>query len=133
MKPVSELTVAQFVDERGVLKPIEFSDLPFFPQRIFTVQGVPVGTVRGRHGHRTCWQFLVALTGAIEVTIYSGSNLQTILLESGGPGLIIPPGVIAEQCYIKTDSTLLVLASDAYDPDDYLYKDDLLIDMGAPS
>lgn len=114
-----EITLEQFGDARGVLTPVEFNDLPFKPQRLFTIDSVPAGQVRGGHGHLNCWQFLIALAGAIEVTILSRNTPSKRLLSPGGCGLVIPPKTISEQRYIKPGSMLLVLASEPYDLADY--------------
>ena len=37
----------EYTDDRGGVVPIDFSDLPFIPKRIFYVKDVPKNTIRG--------------------------------------------------------------------------------------
>ena len=56
-------------DDEGTLVPIELSDLPFEPRRIFYVSGVPKGEERGNHAHFETQQILVCLQVSILVKI----------------------------------------------------------------
>ena len=104
-------------DSRGSLLPLEWEDLPFRPQRIFTINGVPPGTVRGCHGHQTCAQLLVAIAGEIEVRVVQDGEHRTIVLTPDSPGLLVPAGIWFSQTYVSADAVLLVLASEPYNPD----------------
>jgi len=108
------------VDPRGVLIPVEFEHLPFHPRALFTVQGVPPGTVRGRHAHRQCTQLLVCLAGAIRVKLRREGTETEVDLDDPTRGLLVSPGVWSSQTYLVPDTILLVVASHRYTPDDYL-------------
>lgn len=56
-----------FIDYDGRLVPIEFSRIPFVPQRLFCVTDVPKDYVRGKHSHRKGKQYLFCLKGRIQV------------------------------------------------------------------
>lgn len=108
-------------DERGVLCPVDFEKLPFLPRRLFVIDDVPPGTVRGGHGHRSGSQMFFALSGRIEVEFGAmATGTQSMVLEPGRPGLLIPAGVVTWQRFESPGSRLLVLASSAYDPGDYV-------------
>jgi dTDP-4-dehydrorhamnose 3,5-epimerase-like enzyme len=107
-------------DERGALLPIDFDRLPFSPRRVFTVTGVPAGTVRGEHGHRSGRQLLICLQGRIDILLRRGRGQAQLTLEPTGPGLLIGPYVWCRQTYVVENSALLVLASEPYDPDSYV-------------
>jgi uncharacterized RmlC-like cupin family protein len=49
-----------------------------------------------------------------------GERREEILLDSPGVGLHVPPMVWSVQYKYSRDATLLVLASDVYDADDYI-------------
>lgn len=107
------------VDERGILLPLEFDCLPFKPRRVFAVTGMPAGTERGGHAHRSGEQLLVCLQGRIEALLRrEHQEVRSILLPSG-PGLLLGPDVWCRQTYLDKDSILLVLASEPYDPTSY--------------
>lgn len=108
------------VDDRGLLTEFDPTGLPFAVRRIFTVSEVPVGSVRGRHGHREGSQALFCIAGRIDVALRRGETTHGLVtLTPGSPGLSISGGVWSEQRYVGEGSSLLVMASDPYDPDTY--------------
>lgn len=114
---VALIPLRRFNDERGSLLPLEWDALPFEPRRIFTISGVPPGTVRGCHGHRTGAQLLVAIAGEIEVRLAHGSERRTIVLTPDSPALLVRAGIWFSQTYVSEGVVLLVLASEPYNPD----------------
>jgi carbonic anhydrase/acetyltransferase-like protein (isoleucine patch superfamily)/dTDP-4-dehydrorhamnose 3,5-epimerase-like enzyme len=107
-------------DLRGSLMAAEFADLPFVPQRVFTVLDVPSEAVRGSHAHRECAQFLVCLSGSVNCLIDDGRARDQVRLEGPRFGLYMPPMIWGTQYKYSQDAVLLVLASHPYDPDDYI-------------
>jgi UDP-2-acetamido-3-amino-2,3-dideoxy-glucuronate N-acetyltransferase len=109
-------------DRRGSLVSGECPDtLPFTPARFFIVSNVPAGEIRGGHAHRTCHQLLVCVQGHIEVVVtHSDGSTSLFALTSEQQGLHIPPLNWAHQIYTTTDAQLLVLASEAYEPNEYI-------------
>lgn len=117
----SLIDLASIADERGLLTAAQAPDqLPFAPIRVFTVSRGPVGVVRGGHAHRLCHQLLIALTGDVLVEWEDSSGIGEVVLDSPSRALYLPPLVWAKQRYLSTDSSLLVLASHAYDQADYI-------------
>ena len=107
-------------EPRGVLTEIDFTSLPFQPVRIFFVTDVPPGSVRGRHTHRHGQQILICQLGRVQVRLRSEDAQELVVLEPDGPGLLLDAEVWAEQSYLESNSTLLVLCSHPYDPESYL-------------
>ena len=108
-------------DLRGSLVACEFDEaLPFVPRRYFMVFDVPGVDVRGEHAHRECHQFLVCVSGAVHIVADDGERRQEFVLDDKDVGLYLPPMTWAIQYLYSPGSTLLVLASHPYDPDDYL-------------
>ncbi len=109
------------VDLRGALTAAEFpTHVPFAPKRYFLVYDVPGKDVRGEHAHRTCHQFLVCIRGSLNVVVDDGSAREEIRLDRPDVGLHLPPLIWAVQYKYSSDAVLLVLASEAYDPADYI-------------
>jgi UDP-2-acetamido-3-amino-2,3-dideoxy-glucuronate N-acetyltransferase len=109
------------VDLRGSLSAGESPrELPFVPQRYFLVFDVPGKEVRGEHAHRRCHQFLVAAHGSLTVMADDGQSSEEFVLDQPDLGLYLPPMVWAAQYRYSPDAVLLVLASDPYDPADYI-------------
>ena len=94
--------------------------MPFSPQRYFLVFDVPGKEVRGEHAHRASHQFLVCARGSLNVVVDDGVNTEEVRLDRPDLGLHIPPLVWAVQYKYSADAVLLVLASDPYDPADYI-------------
>lgn len=116
-------------DLRGNLTARQEDDgLPFTPRRYFVVYDVPSPKVRGAHAHRKCQQLLVALKGSLNCMVDDGKNRQEFLLDSPERALYLPPFVWGVQYKFSPDAMLLVLASDLYDPDDYIRDYDQFIE-----
>ncbi|MBV7427801.1 FdtA/QdtA family cupin domain-containing protein [Acidovorax sp. sif1233] len=107
-------------DERGNLLPLDFDSLPFTPRRAFTVTDAPTGSIRGEHGHRSGEQLLICLHGKIGLLLRKGHEEVDTVLTPAGPGLLLGAGVWCRQTYLVSDSSLLVLASEPYDPGSYV-------------
>lgn len=117
---VARLDLQSNLDEQGSLYSIDFSILPFQPERLFFIQPSDAGVTRGGHAHRTAHQLLVCVSGCIKVkVIYSGCE-ETISLDRPGLALYLTPLVWSEQAYASAGSKLLVLSSEHYDPASYI-------------
>ncbi len=90
------------------------------PKRYFIVHDVPSKEVRGEHAHRTLHQLLVCITGSVAVLVDDGVQRQELVLDSPELALHVPPMVWSVQYKYTSDAALLVLASDVYDPGDYI-------------
>ncbi|UOE85843.1 WxcM-like domain-containing protein [Vibrio splendidus] len=108
-------------DLRGNLSVGEFErEIPFKPERYFTVFGVPSKEVRGEHAHKQCHQFLLCLSGSCNVLVDDGQNREEIVLDAPNKGIYLPPMTWGVQYKYSQDAVLLVFASDYYDNDDYI-------------
>ena len=108
---------------RGDLTALELPQIvPFEVKRIFLVHHVSDVEIRGEHAHKICWQFLIAAAGSITVDVTDGKIKETYLLNNPTQGLVIPPLVWGTQYNYSTDGSLLVLASEKFDPEDYLHN-----------
>jgi acetyltransferase-like isoleucine patch superfamily enzyme/dTDP-4-dehydrorhamnose 3,5-epimerase-like enzyme len=108
-------------DIRGTVSVGEYpKELPFEPKRYFVVYDVPSKEVRGENAHRTLHQFLVCLRGSCTVMLDDAREREEFILDSPRVGLYIPPKIWVAQYRHSADALVLVLASEAYDPDDYL-------------
>jgi len=99
---------------------MDFSDLPFVPQRAFYVSSVPPGEVRGEHAHHECEQMLVCVRGKIIVTLDTGQERTEHVLHAGET-LFHGKLEWAELQYYD-DAEMLSLCSTEYDAADYIAK-----------
>ncbi len=121
---VGQATLHRFhsvLDLRGNLSAADFEkELPFLPKRHFFVFGVPNKEVRGEHAHYKCHQFLIAAHGSVAVVADDGKNRREVLLDHPSLGFYLPPMTWGVQYKYSEDAVLLVFASHAYDPEDYI-------------
>jgi acetyltransferase-like isoleucine patch superfamily enzyme/dTDP-4-dehydrorhamnose 3,5-epimerase-like enzyme len=121
VKNVRVVRLPTFQDMRGMLTAGEVQALlPFAPQRWFLVYNVPSKDVRGEHAHKSLHQFLMCIHGSCSVMVDDGQNRADFSLDRPDTGIYLPPMVWAAQYKYSEDAVLLVLASDVYDPDDYI-------------
>ncbi|MBP7051985.1 MAG: WxcM-like domain-containing protein [Phycisphaerae bacterium] len=130
---VRGVTLREFThvnDLRGNLCVMEWEkDLPFPPQRVFFVHGVPNVRVRGEHAHRKCHQFLVCVKGSVCVVADDGLQREEFLLDSPWLGLYLPPLVWGIQYKYSADAILMVFASHPYDASDYIRNYDEFLNV----
>jgi UDP-2-acetamido-3-amino-2,3-dideoxy-glucuronate N-acetyltransferase len=108
-------------DLRGNLSVGEFEkEIPFKPERYFTVFGVPSKEVRGEHAHKQCQQFLLCLSGSCNVLVDDGTNREEFILDAPNKGIYLPAMTWGVQYKYSEDAVLLVFASDYYDAGDYI-------------
>lgn len=108
-------------DPRGSLSFAQYDEtLPFLPRRYFIVFDVGEGQTRGGHAHRTVHQLLICVKGSCLVSLDDGNTRDQVWLDRPERALYIPPKIWATQQQFSSDGVLLVLASDVYDPDEYI-------------
>jgi dTDP-4-dehydrorhamnose 3,5-epimerase-like enzyme len=94
--------------------------VPFEIKRYFMVYQVAGEHIRGEHAHRRLHQFLVCVYGSCHIVADDGAHRQEFILDSPSIGIYLPPMVWGVQYRYSPDAVLLVLASEPYDPADYI-------------
>ncbi len=124
--------LSSFADLRGSLCVAGVAkDLPFIPQRFFIVHDVPSKYVRGEHAHLQCQQFLICVSGSCCVVVDDGQEREEFALDNPEIGLYLPPMVWGIQYKFSPSASLLVFASQIYDPDDYIRDYDLFTKLAS--
>ena len=95
-------------------------EVPFDVKRVYYSYDIPGGKARGAHAHRRLYQLLVAASGAFSVTLDDGLVRRTFLLNRPYQGLLIVPGIWRTLDEFSSGAVCLCLASEAYDPHDYI-------------
>src|SRR5262245_9828242 len=117
-------------DSRGSLSFAQYDEtLPFLPKRYFIVFDVGEGETRGDHAHRTVSQLLVCVKGSCEVAVDDGRTRERFLLDQPNRALYIPPVIWASQQKFSRDAVLMVLASDSYEPSEYIKSYDEFLNL----
>lgn len=110
-----------YTDSRGNLTVIE-KVIPFEINRVFYIYGID-DSVRGRHRHRKTIQAAVSIQGKCRIVSKGGKDLpqEEFLLDSPAKCLILMPEDFHWMDNFSSDCILMVLASEYYDKDDYIY------------
>ncbi|MFT0531219.1 sugar 3,4-ketoisomerase [Castellaniella hirudinis] len=108
-------------DARGSLVALEGNKtVPFDIRRVYYLFDTKAGVSRGFHAHRRLQQVAVCVTGSCRMVLDDGVRREDVLLDSPVRGLVIRSMVWREMHDFTPDCVLLVLASEHYDPADYI-------------
>ena len=122
---ITLIDLPKIVDPRGNLTVAEGLDVvPFEIKRAYWVYDVPGGESRGGHAHKRLQQFIVALSGSFQVTLDNGYEQKTVLMNHPYQGLLIDTNIWRTLDDFSSGAVCLVLASEHYDEDDYIYDYD---------
>lgn len=116
-------------DERGHLVIVEgMQDVPFEIKRIFYIYGSDASVVRGQHANRRTEFVLINVAGQSKVKVLDGKGNEAVFsLNRPHTGIYLPTMVWKDMYDFSPDSVLLVLASEHYDPDEYIRDYDLFV------
>ena len=122
--PLGESTIRRMPRAKDLRGSLSFGEthrqVPFEVKRYFLVFDVASAHIRGEHAHRRLHQFLVCVSGRCHVVTDDGHQRHEVVLDSPAKGVYIPPMVWATQYKFTPDAVLMVLASEYYDPQDYI-------------
>ena len=114
------IDIRRYSDTRGYLSVVENGlDIPFDIKRIYYLYMVPE-VARGAHAHKTLQQLLIATSGSVEVIMDDGKEKKSFMLDRPWKGLLIPAGLWRDLENFSGGAVLLCLASEKYDPEDYI-------------
>ena len=109
-----------FTDKRGNLTVIE-KTIPFDVKRIFYIYGVD-DSVRGGHRHKTTIQAAICLQGTCHIYNNNGVEENDFILDQPYKCLILEPNDWHSMDHFTPDAILMVLASEFFDPNDYIFE-----------
>ena len=116
------LDMPKISDVRGNLTFIESGrQIPFEFKRVYYLYDVPGGSDRGAHAHRTLHQFFVAMSGSFDVVLHDGQDEKRFHLNRSYFGLYVCPMMWRYLDNFSSGSVCMVLASDYYNPGDYIH------------
>ncbi len=117
------IELPKITDPRGNLTVAEqMKNVPFEIKRVYWTYDVPGGESRGGHAHKDLYQLVVAMSGSFIVTLDNGKEQVTVLLNHPWQGLLIEPGTWRTLDDFSSGAVCMVLASELYDEDDYIYE-----------
>jgi hypothetical protein len=119
------IELPKITDPRGNLTVAEaFKNVPFDIRRAYWVYDVPGGESRGGHAHKRLRQLVIAMSGSFTVTLDNGHEQQKYLLNHPWEGLLIETETWRTLDDFSSGAVCLVLASEPFVEDDYIYDYD---------
>lgn len=116
------IELPRITDPRGNLTVAETNkNIPFDIKRVYWLYDVPDGECRGGHAHKQIKEILIAVSGSFHVTLDNGKEKQTFLLNHPYQGLLIDTKTWRTLDDFSSGAVCVVLASDFYDENDYIY------------
>jgi hypothetical protein len=126
---LKKLDVDSLVDFRGNLDIAELGGLDEFAvKRIYYISNVPKGVERGAHAHKSLKQVFFAISGSFTLKVTNGVKSDLVQLNSHSCGYFLPSGYWRDLSDFSQDAICLVLASECYDPNDYIHTIDEFLD-----
>ena len=101
-------------------------DIPFEIKRVFYIYGSDTKVTRGQHANRKSQFVLINVAGTSKIKVKDGEGNEAIFcLNRPHTGIYLPTMVWKEMYDFSKDSVLLILASEHYDPMEYIrdYKE----------
>ena len=116
------IELPRITDPRGNLTVAEANkNIPFDIKRVYWLYDVPGGECRGGHAHKQIKEILIAVSGSFHVTLDTGKEKQTFLLNHPYQGLLFDTKTWRTLDDFSSGAVCVVLASDFYDENDYIY------------
>jgi hypothetical protein len=123
MATIELLNLPKIYDVRGNLTFIENQKhIPFEVRRVFYLYDVPAGETRAGHALKNCQQFIIAVSGSFDVIVDNGKKKSKFTLNRPYIGLFLPALCWRELENFSSGSVCLVLASELYNENEYIYN-----------
>lgn len=94
--------------------------MPFVIRRLFYIYQIPENASRGEHAHKTCDQFILALNGSFNVSIFNGKEQMIVELNNNNGGIYLPHGIWYNAFNFSYDAVCLAFASEVFNSEDYI-------------
>ena len=115
------IDIPKIKNRLGNIAVIENEVIPFDIKRVYYLYDIPSSSMRGGHSHKKLQQVLIAISGSFDVILDDGQTRRTFTLNRSYHGLYIPKLIWRSIENYSTNSISLIMASDIYNPNDYIY------------
>ena len=90
MNYIKQIQLPKIIDARGNLTFVEGENhIPFEIKRSYWIYDVPGGEIRGGHAFKEQKEFIIALSGSLDVVLDDGINQTTYSLNRSYYGLYV--------------------------------------------
>lgn len=127
------IDLPKHIDPRGNLTVAEqMKNVPFDIARVYWTYDIPAGEWRGGHAHRTCQEIIIAVSGSFDVTLDDGrGHKETHHLNHPYQGLLVGTNIWRTLEDFSSGAVCLVLASELFDEDEYIYDRDEFVQIAS--
>lgn len=119
------------IDPRGNLTVVEqLENVPFGIARVYWTYDIPAGERRGGHAHRTCEEVIIAVSGSFDVVLDNGLGEKEVHhLNHPYQGLYVGTNIWRTLEDFSSGAVCLVLASEMFDENEYIYDYDEFLSL----
>lgn len=118
---IKRYTFDSMGNEQGQLVALEeFKNVPFDIKRVYYIVKTVGDVTRGKHAHRKLEQILVCVNGSFKLKLDDGKEQTVIEMNKYNEGVHVSSCIWREMYDFEPGTVLLVLASEYYDPSDYI-------------
>lgn len=115
------IQLPKIIDKRGNLSFFEYPrQLPFIIERTYWIYDVPGGETRGGHAFKVQKEFIIALSGSLDVVLHDGNKELHFSLNRSYYGLFVPNMYWRRLENFSTNSLALIVSNTKYDTTDYI-------------
>lgn len=114
------INLQTFKESKGILTVLD-NIVPFEIKRLFYIYSVD-DSERGGHRHHETHQAAICIQGSCNITNNNGKTTEVFKLDTPEKCLMLLPEDWHVMQNFSADAILLVLASTAFDPKDYIYE-----------
>ena len=108
-------------DPRGNLSFFQNQDqIPFDIKRTYWIYDVPGGEVRGGHAFKTQQEFIICLSGSMDVVLHDGKEEFRYTLKRSYYGLYVPPMIWRSMDNFSTNALALIVSDSLFTEGDYI-------------
>lgn len=130
MQEVKIIQLPKILDNRGNLSLFEnYKQIPFEIKRTYWIYDVPGGEIRGGHAFKKQNEFIVVLSGSVDVVVFDGIEDKKFSLNRSYYGLYIPNGIWRHMENFATNSLALVVSDTFFDESDYIREKDEFLNL----
>ncbi len=121
----SELKLKSFIDQKGRLDVIEnikdLNNQTLNFKRCYILRDFNQEEIRGVHAHKALYQVFLTLNGSFNLNLFDGYKSKNFNLKDGSVFFIVP-GIWRQLSNFSNNTIIVVLASELYDENDYIYN-----------
>jgi len=130
MESAQIIDLPKILDPRGNLSFLESENhVPFEIKRTYWIYDVPGGETRGGHAFKMQKEFIIVLSGSLDVIIFDGIKEKKFSLNRSYYGLYIPNNLWRHMENFATNTLALVVSSTSFEENDYMREKDEFIKL----